>query len=74
MRKQDLIALLNDLPDDAEIRIDQPTHDHWRRHIAADIIMIDEVQVAPSAYHNDNDVIQDGDEWEDDMKAVYLLR
>ena len=47
MLKADLLALIADLPDDADIRFDQPTHDYWRIHLAIDITAIDEVKVKP---------------------------
>ena len=74
MLKADLLALIADLPDDADIRFDQPTHDYWRIHLAIDITAIDEVKVKPTAYHNDEDAIQVDDEWNEELKTVYIIR
>lgn len=74
MLKADLLALIADLPDDADIRFDQPTHDYWRTHLAIDITAIDEVKVKPTAYHNDEDAIQVDDEWNEELKTVYIIR
>lgn len=74
MLKEDLLALLETVPAGADIRFDQPTHDYWRSHLAVDITAIDEVKVSPSAYHNDEDKVDDSDEWDEDLKTVYLIR
>ena len=74
MRKSELMQLLEGVPDDADIRIDQPTHDYWRRHLATDISAVDEVKVKASAYHDDRDVIQSDDDWDSDDQTVFVLR
>ena len=74
MRKSELMRLLKDVPDDADIRIDQPTHDYWRHHLATDISAIDEVKVRASDYHGSHDVIQSDDDWDSDDQTVFVLR
>lgn len=73
MKKTDLIALIESLPDDADIRFAQPTHDHWRTQLAIDPDRIEEVKVSPSAYHNDRDAVQADGEWDEDLDTVYLI-
>ena len=74
MTKQELIDLLKYLPEDADIRIDHPTHDYWRTHIAMDITAIDEVKIKTSSYHNNMDVVDDEEDWDNSLKSVFLIR
>ena len=71
MTKSELLELLQQVPDDADIRISQPTHDHWRTQLAVDIRDITEETVKNSAYHNDQDAICD--EWDEEGKRVWVL-
>lgn len=71
MLKRDLLALIADLPDDADIRVATPTHDHWRTMLASEISHAAEEVVSPSAYHDGEDAIRDEDD--EDTKVVYVL-
>lgn len=76
MLKRDLLALIAHLPDDADIRVAIPTHDHWRSVLAGDIQQVAEEVVSPSSYHNDEDKIRDPDDHgddSDDLKTVHVL-
>ena len=76
MLKEDLIAMLNTIPDGSDVRIEQPTHDYWKTHLAIEITSLDEVRVKPTSYHNDKDaIVDDDDEDADDpeQKTAYVL-
>ena len=71
MLKEDLIALLNAIPDGSDVRIEQPTHDYWKTHLAIEITSLDEVRVAATAYHNNLDAIVDDDDSDEDNPDQY---
>lgn len=71
MLKSELLELLERIPDNAEIRINQPTHDYWRTHLAVDITDITEESVKPSTYHDGQDVI--AEEWDEDLQNVWVI-
>lgn len=77
MLKRDLLALIAHLPDDADIRMDEPTGDYWRRHLASDFETVEAVLVRPSAYYDGRDVIVEDDGDDDDgpqgIATVYVL-
>lgn len=72
MIKEELLALLEQVPAGADVRIDQPTHDYWRTHLAADIRGISEEVTKVSDYHNGEDAIEE--EWDGDGKRVWVIR
>jgi len=74
MTKAELFEMLSHLPDDAEIRMQQPAHDYWRSQLAVDFSGVDEVKIDYSQYHNNDKIIEEGKE-EDDipLQTVYVL-
>lgn len=74
MKKQDLLDLINSLPDDADIRMERPSHDYWRTVLAIEVTGVEEVKVKPSAYHDGADAIRDDEEWDESLHTVYVLQ
>ena len=58
MKVSELIQLLEDQDPDAEVAIQQPTHDHWRTQLANTVRGVEVVPVKHSAYH-DAEAIED---------------
>lgn len=72
MKIRELIERLELLDGDMEVRIAQPTHDHWRNTKAAEIDEVDETEVTRSDYH-DGDILASGDGDEADLRTVLLI-
>lgn len=70
MLKRDLLALIADLPDDADIRVATPTRDYWQTILATDIERVTVEMVSPSAYHDGQLEIDNDDE---DAVPTYVL-
>lgn len=56
---------------DEEVRIAQPTHDHWRNVKAVEIESIEELEIKHSSYH-DGDVIEECNSDREYRTAVIL--
>ena len=59
MNVKQLIEMLQYYPGDMEVRVMQPTHNHWHQIIAAKIDTAEEFPVAHSAYLNADQVLDD---------------
>jgi hypothetical protein len=47
-----LIGLLSQLPDEAEVRIRQPSHDYWRTMLAGEVRSVQVESLQWSDYHS----------------------
>ena len=65
MTVAELIERLQNFDPNMEVKIAQPTHDHWKNVLASDIDDVDELEVEYSDYHSSL-VIGDGEEEYDD--------
>lgn len=76
MLKEDLIALIQDnVPDGADVRFLQPSHDYWRTQLAIDIGTVEELPVKVSAYHGGVLAVIDEEKLdpEEEHQLVYVL-
>ena len=71
MKVSELIAALQRLPPDLEVRYRYPSHDYWRTWLAGEIDRVEEAAVKWSAYHEAHETL---DHDEDGAMAAVILR
>ena len=59
MTVAELIKELQKQPQDADVRICQPTHDHWRSELAAEIEDVGLAFIEHTSYHNADQIYDD---------------
>jgi hypothetical protein len=57
-----LIEMLSHLPEDAEVRIRQPSHDYWRTMLAGEVRSVEMERLEWSDYHSTYVVPQSPDD------------
>lgn len=72
MTKSELLTLIAALPDNADIRIHQPSHDYWRTSLAINPTQFEEAEITHSSYHNCDAVDDSGEE--EITTTVFVLR
>lgn len=74
MLVSDLIEMLQDMPQDAEVHFSYNYGDHWRTQVAPKVTEIYEGQVEYSDYHRMPKVVEhDYDDEPSESKSVVLL-
>lgn len=72
MTAQELIEILQDLDPETEIYVQHTAGDYWKTQLASEVENGDFGHINHSSYHNQNKVVEEGEE-EDDTKEVFLL-
>lgn len=72
MTVAELIKELKKHPQDADVRICQPTHDHWRSELASEIDSVGLAFVEHTSYHH-ADQIYDEEENDDGNKRSRVI-
>lgn len=68
MNVRELIEQLESCDPDMEVRIDTPTHDYWRTHIASKAQQVNEVECFWTEYHRAYQLPKDGETDEGDAE------
>ena len=76
MRLKQLLAILANFPDDAEVHLVYPSHDYWSTEIAAKVTDLDEEEVRYSVYHEKDVIAEEGDQNDDgsEKRSVVCIR
>ena len=73
MKVAQLIALLQQQDPEADVRIEQPTHDYWRSVAASEVNGVEAIDVEHSDYHNCDVIPKDDEDVDGERKPVVLI-
>jgi hypothetical protein len=73
---KDLIKMLKNEDPNAEVMIEQPSHDHWHSMLAAEVSSVETKTIRDSEYHSSNKIVSDDPEKygvEDEDREVVVI-
>lgn len=76
MTVKQMMAILANFPDDAEVHLVYPSRDYWNTEIAAKVSDVGEEEVRHSVYHENDVIAEEGDQNDDgsEKRSVVCIR